>query len=356
MKFDVNKSNMVKCIAIILMLIHHLFYCAPQLCGEVIWTPFEMNQIMEFSNACKICVGIFVFLTAYGIAKTYQYKFGDNDAPGREVAKVSIRRYAKLELNFLFVYILVLVTYFFRAGGVQSVYASAGWKKGIIYMIIDMLGLAYRFSTPTLNPTWWYMSTAIVLCFLIPVLVKLYNYLGGGIIVLGALLFFGTAYDGLSEYVACILIGLFCAKNNVLEWLYSKHVCSLKGLNNVIKIIAYMCIFSLLVCLRIKMDYHWWIDAIVPVICCGFCMELSVLCPVCEKVMSFVGKHSMNMFLVHTMIFMYYFSGFIYGFKHWLLVLLALMITSLLSSVVIEGVKRLIGYQKFIDKILRSIP
>ncbi len=69
--------------------------------------------------------------------------------------------------------------------------------------------------------------------------------------------------------------------------------------------------------------------------------------------MAFVGSHSMNMFLIHTIIFEYYFTDFIYGFKNWVLVLFALFVTSLLTSIVIEYLKKVSGYNKLIGRALR---
>lgn len=61
----------------------------------------------------------------------------------------------------------------------------------------------------------------------------------------------------------------------------------------------------------------------------------------------------MNMFLIHTIIFEYYFTDFIYGFKNWVFVLFALFATSLLISIVIEALKKISGYNKLISRVLR---
>ena len=64
--------------------------------------------------------------------------------------------------------------------------------------------------------------------------------------------------------------------------------------------------------------------------------------------MGFIGKHSMNIFLIHTLIFEYYFTEFIYGFKNWFLILLMLLLTSLLGSMVINDRK---NAEKLLSKI-----
>lgn len=73
MKFDVKKSNMVKCIAIILMLMHHLFGCFTKACQRygVYSLYISWDSITKFSGAAKVCVATYVFLTAYGITISY---------------------------------------------------------------------------------------------------------------------------------------------------------------------------------------------------------------------------------------------------------------------------------------------
>lgn len=62
MNFNVNKTNMVKCIAIILMLMHHLFYCSKTFCEQYgTYSKFiTWDSVYLFCGAAKICVGIFV--------------------------------------------------------------------------------------------------------------------------------------------------------------------------------------------------------------------------------------------------------------------------------------------------------
>lgn len=363
MEFDVKKTNMVKCIAIILMLIHHLFYCAPELCGEYGTESmvFSWNDIMSFSSACKVCVGIFVFLTAYGITKTYHIEFTENGIDcSSAIGKFCMKRYIKLELNFLFIYVLTVLTYFLRGGGqtsVQQIYGSNGWKYGIMYALTDMFGFEFlfSFSAPTLNSTWWYMSTAILLVFLIPVLVKLYKRFGVSIIVCIIFLFYGKEYDGVSEYALCMMTGIFCAENRILEKMHEKRIFGQDCLNSWFKMLIYIFIAACLLNIRIKVDMHFFVDAVMPVICSGFCMEFALLCSLGERIMAFIGSYSMNMFLIHTLIFLYYFPKFVYWSKNWTVVLMVLTVTSLILSILIEKIKQVIGYKKLIDKVIRCL-
>ena len=355
--FDKNKTNMVKCIAIILMLMHHLFGCATAFCSQygVESGILPWDGIYRFSLMAKVCVGMFVFLTAYGITRAYNLRFGElEDISKKEMEKFCINRYIKLALNFVLIYILALATSFLRAGGAQGVYGVNGWKKGIIYGVCDMLGISYYFSFPSLNETWWYMSLAIFLIFIVPMLIRLYKSFGRGLVIVGILLYFlGVSDNDFIRCMLCVIMGICCAEENVLERIHNVKVCRWEIINGLIKLVCWAAVFAVLIKIRGEMSLNYWIDPIVAIVCCEFCMELSKICPIAEKLMGFVGSHSMNIFLVHTLLFEYYFTDFIYGFKNWILILLALLIMSLLTSVVIEWLKKVLGYNKLIKKVLR---
>lgn len=85
-------------------------------------------------------------------------------------------------------------------------------------------------------------------------------------------------------------------------------------------------------------------------VCC-LCTELHELPIGINRILEYCGKHSMNIFLVHTLIFEYYFTEFIYGFKHWILVVLALLISSLLVSIVVEKLKQIVKFNKLVNKL-----
>ncbi len=63
-----------------------------------------------------------------------------------------------------------------------------------------------------------------------------------------------------------------------------------------------------------------------------------------DKILALLGKHSMNMWLIHTWFSNYIFHDFIFGFKYPLLIYVALIIISLCCSVIInlivQGVKQ----------------
>lgn len=67
-----------------------------------------------------------------------------------------------------------------------------------------------------------------------------------------------------------------------------------------------------------------------------------------EVVMCNLGKHSMNIFLFHTFIFLYWFREYIYISRNPLLIILSLLISCYLISVIIEIAKNKIGFYRLI--------
>lgn len=59
---------------------------------------------------------------------------------------------------------------------------------------------------------------------------------------------------------------------------------------------------------------------------------------------AFVGKHSMNIFLTHTLLYSQYLHKFIFSFQYPTLIFLALLGSSLLLSVAIERLKEITRY------------
>ena len=77
--------------------------------------------------------------------------------------------------------------------------------------------------------------------------------------------------------------------------------------------------------------------------------------PVVNVVFSFLGKHSANMYMVHTFLFLYWFPQFIYAPKYAILIFLLLLLCSLAISLALEFIKTKSGIYKLSDYVVRKI-
>ena len=77
--------------------------------------------------------------------------------------------------------------------------------------------------------------------------------------------------------------------------------------------------------------------------------------PVVNVVFSFLGKHSANMYMVHTFLFSYWFPQFIYVPKYAFLIFLLLLLCSLAISLALEFIKKKGCIYKLSDYVVRKI-
>lgn len=71
--------------------------------------------------------------------------------------------------------------------------------------------------------------------------------------------------------------------------------------------------------------------------------------------MAYLGKHSMNMYMVHTFIFAYFFHNFIYSFQYPIFIFLALLLSSLGVSVVLEILKTKLKFYVLVSRITNKL-
>ena len=77
-----RESNILKCVAIMLMLFHHLFmYAAEPYYPALVYGPLLSNpwRLASAGQLSKLCVTLFVFVTAYGTTKSYLRDDMSND-------------------------------------------------------------------------------------------------------------------------------------------------------------------------------------------------------------------------------------------------------------------------------------
>lgn len=71
--------------------------------------------------------------------------------------------------------------------------------------------------------------------------------------------------------------------------------------------------------------------------------------------LAYLGKHSMNMYMVHTFIFAYFFHDFIYCFQYPIFIFLALLLSSLAVSVVLETLKTQLKFYVLVSRITNKL-
>ena len=339
-----DETWIIKAIAIMAMLFHHLFLVGPEY-GQVAYV---------LARAGKICVALFVFLSGYGMATSFP-----KDMPGKVKTHffVLCKRYAKFFLNYWFVFFIAVPVGVFCFGHPLEV--AYGENANVIRSFIsDMLG---QQSYSSYNVTWWFNGLILGLWLLFPLLYWLMTRRIFSACLLAFLLFCPKGVLNtldlvgveVSSYILTFSIGIFLALRK-------------DGINKLLNRLNPFLILGASVVIAVPLLYWRAIRAIANLSSCRIdpfatvfiALAVVCLCRITKRrfvPMQYVGRHSMNMYLTHTFIFGYFFHDFIYGFKFPILIFLALFTTSLLQSVCIEFVKRRIGFYRLQGKVVDII-
>jgi hypothetical protein len=345
---SLNQTNVIKGVAICAMLWHHLFVGSQE---------FGVG-VERIAATCKVCVALFVFLSGYGLTIQFEKKaFLGWKNKTMHVTRFMLRRFTKFYLNYWIIFILFVPLGVFVFGRTPSI-AYGENTPAAANLLLDFLGLQ---GLNSYNITWWF--NRLILCLYVsfpffywamksklvfPWMLALLYFDPGSILY--PLRFVA---DGLDVYIITFALGICTAAHK-------------EGLNKALhKINAYvvLCILFVIAATFLYLRNSGVFDdsngfgadplATVPLV--FFIVMLSSLFNMKFSLLAFFGRHAMNIFLLHTFIFSYFFHSFIYSFENPFLIFFALLCSSLLLSIILEFLKKHLGFYKLQDKICEKI-
>ena len=346
-RLKLDETWIIKALAIMAMLVHHLFFEHPEF-GDT---------VVNIAWIGKICVALFVFVSGYGMAVSFPQKYSGRLLLTKTFLFVLCKRYAKFYLNYWFIFFIFVPIGIFCFD--RPLEAAYGENANLINSFInDIFG---QQSFNSYNATWWFNAIILALWLLFPFL---YIAVKDRVVSICLLVFlFVNPNDilyalhliapGLATYILPFTLGIFIAL----------HINRINKILNVIHPYIVLAISlvaaSILLFLRGFPIFENFIDfKVEPYATVFVALAVVSLCRVTGRrfvAMQYVGKHSMNMYLTHTFIVGYFFTDFIYGFKQPFLMFLVLFTTSLLLSICIEFVKRRIGFYGLLGKVVDII-
>lgn len=156
--FSRDKTAIAKGLAILLMVYHHLF-AFPDRITAVDYSPIMMvdglpldQLIGEFG---KLCVGIFLFLSGFGLYKSYESK-------GYFTFQQGIKR----GINFFTLYWIIFLI--FIPIGLKFFDDTLRYTWNTKQFFYNLLGLIH-----TYNGEWWFVPVYIELVILFPLLIRM---------------------------------------------------------------------------------------------------------------------------------------------------------------------------------------
>ncbi len=373
--FSKDDTSAIKGIAILLLLNHHNFLSAERYKNYTVsFFPLSEQSAVAFSSFGKICVSIFVFLSAYGLTLSLKKYGGETTLRAGQYRDYLVPRLIKLMWGFWFAFAFCAVACAFISPQHFSVYSPGGGVYGILRgltnAVIDFFGLASLFGSPTLNGTWWYMTLAIFIVIIVPLIAACCKKLGtlaSVLIILFAprLIVLGTDFlignqSNVLRYTFPVLLGVLFAQNDILARLKAFAVTKNKALNKAVKFVAATAILAALYVLRGACNpisgYTYELrDGIIPVFVIYYCYEFIIDIPIIRQVLLFIGKYSMDIFLTHTFIRLYLFADFTYSFGNWLLIDLVLLLDSLAVAIAMHFIKKFTRYDNLLSVVLKKV-
>ncbi len=332
-EFAKEDTCLVKGLSVIALLFYHLFENEERITAlKVDYGPFPLPVFLTLSQFGNICVAVFVFLSAYGMTKGLR----EQKITLGESCRKAVFRWRKLTGNFVWMYCSVNLLWFYLFD-YKSLYGE-GWQGGLMG-ILDMLGLAALWDTPTLNMTWWYMKIAIIVIALVPFLSALTEKIGNRILfpalVLPAIF---TLDEDFYRYFFVMVTGVAAAHGMWLEKLFQQKW------NAILQ--AFTGVLLLFLCVIIRQNYviHsgflWLLDGWIAFVIVWFGGKVLSEIPGLRTLLVFLGKHSMNIYFVHTFFYMILYQDFIYSFRYAGLILVVLLLVCVAYSVILEQIKK----------------
>ena len=342
-----TETLIIKAFAIIAMLVHHLFWLHP-----------EFGPILCYlANAGKVCITIFVFLSGYGMAMTFPKMAGKWSDDCKTVFFFWGKRYSKFFLNYWIVF-FVSISIGSHCFG-RTLEIAYGANANLISLFIkDLLGQCGFYSY---NITWWFNELILSLWLLFPLL---YRLMKNKVVSVSILLFLTIIpsemlsfleffANGLSIFTLPFCVGIFFAQ---------RCVCVNKLLNAMPpKWLPYSSFLLAAIVFYVRgAELFPWSPKYLLDIFVTLLLVISIVSFVRTtnyklRFLQFIGKHSMNIYLLHTFVFGYFFSDFVYGLKEPLLIFATVFVISLSLSIVIEIVKDKMGFYKLQNKIVGII-
>lgn len=293
--------SVIKGIAIIAMLCHHIYI------GQLEWVATYPYWLTMLGVLGKICVAIFLFCSGYGLATQYEKILCKNLDIKEKIYKTIIfifKRFVKFYSAYWFIFLIfVPITIFFFNRSLSEAYSeNVNILKRLFFDVLGIQGLK------SYNIMWWFNKLIILFYLLFPMLfitIKKTKWVG---------LFFSFVLMRLANKLAvanyCDIllwqfpfvlgIGWVLYQEKMAKWSnwIEKHV----GLINVV--VSGLLLLGILQCLYNIVP----LENITSVRFDGLLCLLLALCVALilrrmkrtYRAISFIGKHSINIYLIHT--------------------------------------------------------
>jgi hypothetical protein len=289
--------------------------------------------VLLLSKFTEICVPIYLFISGYGLFTSFQNGKGQK----------SWKRLLPLWLNYFIIFAIFVP--------IGSYVFPEAYPGSVKQLVLTLLTYDYNY-----NGEWWFLFPYFVLVLISNPLFKLLNNsnIWTFFILLTAVYYAASLVEVFNRMY--LYTHQFAYKPVlILKCLYPFGIGAIFAKENIFEAFAkfghkwlFLLAIPLLIVARILIP----VDKFTVYIAVAFIVCFAVLKRgrLFDTVLGFLGRHSTNIWLLHTFFCYYLFKNFIYSFKYPLLIFLVLMTVSIISSYIVDLIY--IPINKGLNKIL----
>lgn len=351
-------TNVMKGIAILAMLCHHVYTT------QLTWVEPYPVILSTLGIIGKVCVAIFLFCSGYGLAVQYD-KIMDGALTFKKnictTIKFIIKRLIKFYSAYWFVFLIfVPITIAFFDRPLSAPYGESA--NPFFGVMLDLFGLqGFR----SYNITWWFNKLIILLYVVFPILfLFIKNTKWFGLILCFIAMRFAGNLGILNYYDVAVwqfpfVLGIGWAVYQDRMTVLSKYLNRYTLLINigVVLLLGAGVLQRLYNIMPFGNITGIRFDGFLSILLLLLVIVVLRRCKYIYSTLSFLGKHSMNIYLIHTFFNAYWlnFCEFLHknlicrwaGINMWILLLCCLGL-----SIIIEYIKNRLYWNKITDKIL----
>lgn len=357
-----DDSLIIKGVAILAMMWHHCFLNESRFSQyDLTFFPFTQSQVINIASFLKICVGLFAFVSGYGLFCSLSKDGPSGVGSAKDMVRWYKTRYIRSFSDYWLIVLLCCVICQLLDGSTASTYFKDSMFTGMLNLVFSVIGVSSILDTPLLVGTWWYMSAALVYILLAPILYWVIRRFSSiaciGIAIVGARVAGG--YPGSTHYLTFLpafIMGMTCANaaffDRVNKWSDDSPYKKAGLIAFLLATMVFFYKFNLSFSSSKFWDVKWGLFIPIYVLC--IVMTVAKV-PFLNSMLRFLGEWSAELFLMHTLIRSRYCSAFVYAEGHFALVMVRLIALTLLVALAFRLFKRVIRYDAAISRLLERV-
>lgn len=349
-----DDSQLLKGVAILMMLWIHLFFKGRfEDYGLSTW-PLSMNMVHKLASYCKLCVSVFAFVSGYGLHRSFVKVQSSARAERRNsVSTWVFKRYVSTFSRFWLIVLITWIACLLFGPYVQTAYfEDVPLVEGVTSMFLELTGIGQLMGLPSLITAWWYMGAALAYILLTPLICHSIER-SGWVATLGLLFLFPRVAGGFPGYNAWLsflpayTLGMvfssqdwFVAIRTYVEEQRIRYEFAIT-----FALMATIMTAWLVLKLPTKLfwDVSWGLFAIPLIVLLYLVfMPQSVI----RSALTHLGRRSADVYLVHNVYRSILCPSFVYGTPHILTTFALLLFLSLATSLCLDLVCGLIHYDR----------